>query len=332
MQKIRPGPVSQFSAPSSTAEPVLDSLLQIPTRASLTPDLEKLGNESSVDQPLSLLLVDLDKFKQVNDLHGHEAGDEVLQRVASVIRTLAAKKGQPYRYGGDEIVILLPNHTGQEASSLAERILQRVERLSFERYPEVITLSIGVASYPKPTQELTQLLGDADKAMYAAKDLGGNAVRSTEGNAREPSAATHGIVRLVRSDVASRVEAIKVWMTLQQSNDRSYGILLENDNDEDVIIEGVALRTGTLFLCRFAKPKEPGDWLVQTHSRKHISGEFASDPIHTLRTKDPYLASGTAIEIDIVVRARILGRLRTLSHTILATADYEGRRITQFSP
>jgi GGDEF domain-containing protein len=63
------------------------------------------------------------------------------------IRTLTAKKGQPYRFGGDEIVVLLPDHSGQEATTLAERILQRVERLSFERYPEALTLSIGVAAY-----------------------------------------------------------------------------------------------------------------------------------------------------------------------------------------
>lgn len=310
----------------------VDDLLQIPTRAMLTPNLEGLAAQSSKDQPLSVLWIDLDKFKQVNDLHGHEAGDEVLQGVASVVRTLAQKRGQPYRYGGDEIVVLLPDHTAHEAASLAERMRQRVERLTFTRYPEAITVSIGIASYPEPTSELGQVLGHADSAMYAAKDLGGNAVRVTGAQVLVPSATGEGNIRLVRSDVASRVEAVELWMTLQQASDGSYGILLENDNDEDAIIEGISLRTGTLYLCRFAKPKEPGEWLVPAHSRKHISGEFPSDPINTLRTKGPNLAAGIAIEIDIVARTRILGRLRTLSHTILATADYGGRRITQFSP
>src|SRR5579862_3077145 len=91
------------------SQTMLDALLQIPTRAMLTPDLERLAGESSADQPLSILLIDLDKFKQVNDLHGHEAGDEVLQGVASVIRILTERKGQSYRYGGDEIVVLLPD-------------------------------------------------------------------------------------------------------------------------------------------------------------------------------------------------------------------------------
>lgn len=321
-----------MSEPSQVPQALLDGLLEVPTRAMLAPELTRLAGDAGPDRPLSVLWIDLDKFKQVNDLHSHEAGDEVLQRVASVVRTLSEKKGQPYRYGGDEIVVLLPDHSMHEAASLAERIRQRVERLSFKHYPEAITVSIGIASYPQPTSELGKLLGDADAAMYAAKDFGGNAVRATGAQLNALTVTSEGTVRLVRSDVASRVEAIELWMTLQQVNDRSYGILLENDNDEDVIVEGISLRSATLYLCRFAKPKEPGEWLVPGHSRKHISGEFSSDPITTLRTKDPTLAAGVAIEIDIVARARILGRLRTLSHTILATADYGGRRITQFSP
>ena len=130
------------------AQTTLDALLQIPTRAMLTPDLERLAGESNAEQPLSLLLIDLDKFKQVNDLHGHEAGDEVLQGVAAAIRTLTEKRGQSYRYGGDEIVVLLPNHSRQEADSLAERIRSRVEGLTFKRYPEPLTVSIGIACYP----------------------------------------------------------------------------------------------------------------------------------------------------------------------------------------
>jgi diguanylate cyclase (GGDEF)-like protein len=284
-----------------------DALLQIPTRAMLAPELTRLAGESSQDHPLSVLWIDLDKFKRVNDLHSHETGDEVLQGVASVVRTLSERKGQAYRYGGDEIVVLIPNHSTNEAASLAESIRQRVELLRFKRYPEAITASIGIASYPEPTSERDRLPGDADAAMYAAKELGGNAVRTTGAQLNAPGATTDGNVRLVRSDVASRVEAVELWMTLQQANDRSYGILLESDNDEDVIVEGISLRTGTLYLCRFAKPKEPGDWLVPAHSRKHISGGFQSDPITTLRTKDPDLRSGTTGSFTGALQRR-LGR------------------------
>src|ERR1700687_4523806 len=83
-------------------------------------------------------------------------------------------------------------------------------------------------------------------------------------------------VRPVGSDVATRVEAVELWMTLQQANARCCGILLESNNDEDVTVEGILLRSGTLYLC-LAKPKEPDDWLVPARSRKHVSGN--SHPI-----------------------------------------------------
>lgn len=132
---------------------------------------------------------------------------------------------------------MLPNHSTQEAASLAERIRQRVERLSFKRYSENITVSIGLASYPAPTAELDQLLGNTDAAMYMAKDLGGNNVRAAGAQLHEGGPTGDQSVRLIRSDVASRVEALELWMTLQQANDRSYGILLESDNDEDMTLK-----------------------------------------------------------------------------------------------
>jgi len=308
----------------------IDGLLMIPTRGRLIPDLQSLGTESSRDRPLSVLLIDLDQFKQVNDLYGHEAGDEVLRALASKIRTICERKGQPYRYGGDEIVVLLPNHSIREAASVGERIRENALQIKFDRYPEKITTSIGVASYPEPTGELHALLTSADAAMYAAKDQGGNAIRGATTKGSDGATLADHSVRIVRSDIASKVESAELWMTLEQAHRIHYGILLENDNDEDVIVEGVSLRKGTLYLCRFDKPKS-GEWVVQAHSRKRISGEFQSDPVTTLITKDPSLTVGT-IEIDVVVRARILGRLRTLSHTILATVDHVNHIVTQYSP
>jgi len=119
---------------------------------------------------------------------------------------------------------------------------------------------------------------------------------------------------------------------LEKSNYRNYVISVENGHDEDVIIEGITLRKGTLYLCRFDRPKQPGEWTVLAHSKKQISGEFPSDPVSTLITGYPSMAIGVATEIDIVARARILGRLRNLPHTILTTVDHRNHTITQFSP
>lgn len=310
----------------------IDDLLGLPTRGRLTADLQSLAAEADRQHPLSFLFIDLDQFKQVNDFYSHEAGDEVLQKIASGIKAVSYGKGQPYRYGGDEFVVLLPNHSLREAASVSERIRENTLKTKFEHCPERITASIGLTSYPEPTGELDALLQIADAAMYAAKDLGGNAVRGPGAESLGGSGFMDESVRVIRSDIASKVESVELWMTLQQANHRSYSILFESDNDDDVIIEGVTLRKGTLYLCRFDKPKKPGDWVVPAHSRKQISGDFASDPVGTLIYKDASLPSGVAIEIDIVVRARILGRLRSLYHTILATVNYRNRRFEQFSP
>jgi hypothetical protein len=237
-----------------------------------------------------------------------------------------------YRYGGDEFVVLLPNESLQEAVVLAERVREKIALIEFEHYPEKITASIGVGCYPETAERFDELLRGADAAMYEAKGFGGNGVQAAKGRDLIGSTTTDADVRIIRSDVASRVEAVELWMSLQQARNRSYMIMLESDNDESVLIEGVSLRKGTLYLCRFDKPKQFGEWVVPSHSQKQISGEFPSDPVTTLITGDPSLASRVAIEIDVVARARILGRLRTLSHTILATVDYRNHIITQYSP
>jgi diguanylate cyclase (GGDEF)-like protein len=310
----------------------IDQLLGIANRGRLTADLLSLAAEPHGDRSLTLLWIDLDQFKQINDLYSHQVGDEVLQGVASAIKAVCENKGQAYRYGGDEIIVLFPGHSIREAVSVAEQIRERIVQTKFARYPETVTASIGLASYPESGCKFDELLSKADAAMYAVKDLGGNAIRVAGRESPEGSTILDGNVHIIRSDVASRVEAIELWMSLQQANYGNYTILLESDNDEDVIVEGLTLRKGTLYLCRFAKPKQPGEWVVPAHSRKQISGEFPSDPSATLVTKDPSLASGVAIEIDIVARARVLGRLRNLSHTILATANYGNHLIIQFSP
>jgi len=309
----------------------IDEFLGIATRGKLIADLQSLAAESNPDRPLTILWIDLDQFKQINDLYGHDVGDEVLQGTVSGIKVVCEKKGQAYRYGGDEIVVVLPNQSIREGAAVAEQVRQKIVQTKFGGYPESVTASIGLASYPESGCKSDELLNWADAAMYGVKDLGGNGVRVAGRESFEGSTILEGNVRVIRSDVASRVEAVQLWMSLQQANHGTYVITLESDNDEDVIVEGISLRKRTLYLCRFAKPKQPGEWMVPAHSRQQITGEFPSDPVVTLITMDPSLAAGVAIEIDIVARARVVGRLRYLSHTILVTADYRNRILTQYS-
>jgi len=136
---------------------------------------------------MSLVVVDVDEFKQVNDQHGHLQGDVVLRVIAGTLRELAASSGIIGRYAGDEFVILLPHASIDEAGELAERIRATVRRTSIplrERSGSTsATLSIGVAGARPEHRDFDALFAVADRAMYEAKRRGRDTVVSaTEGD------------------------------------------------------------------------------------------------------------------------------------------------------
>jgi GGDEF domain-containing protein len=94
-----------------------DPLLRIPSRKAFDDDIANAFKEASQTKPLSLLFVDIDNFKYINDSKGHQTGDRVLQGVASRLAEVAARRGKPYRYGGEELTLLMPNTTHEEALS-----------------------------------------------------------------------------------------------------------------------------------------------------------------------------------------------------------------------
>ncbi len=133
-------------------------------------------------QPLSLLMMDLDFFKQINDRHGHLVGDAVLRHLADLCRHMLREEDILGRLGGEEFAVLLPDTDQHKALEAAERIRQSVAEspLQQEQGPEVpFTLSIGVASLGAAIEDLEQLLGYADRALYAAKADGRNRVVSS---------------------------------------------------------------------------------------------------------------------------------------------------------
>jgi diguanylate cyclase (GGDEF)-like protein len=134
--------------------------------------------------PLGLVMVDLDDFKQVNDRHGHQQGDEVLVSVSAVLRDISRDIDAPARYGGEELAVVLPQTDSSGAAQLAERMRQAVERL---RVPRVsgrgslrVTASFGVASMPESASDRDELVAAADAALYRAKRGGKNRVERAE--------------------------------------------------------------------------------------------------------------------------------------------------------
>jgi len=128
---------------------------------------------------LSLLMVDLDHFKSVNDTYGHPAGDIVLQKVAEAMDSQLRASDTLYRYGGEEFVILLPETDQRGALTVAESIRRKVADTAIVvdgQQTVTITVSIGVACFPQDTENQEDLLKKADQAVYIAKNNGRNRV------------------------------------------------------------------------------------------------------------------------------------------------------------
>ncbi len=134
------------------------------------------------NQPLALLMLDIDHFKKVNDNHGHDAGDMALQQIAAALKSNMRETDILGRMGGEEFAVLLPNTLSNEAALLAERLRQSVEHLSFE-VPGAslfVTVSIGVVMISGEMSGIDDMLRSADAAMYRAKHCGGNRVMQYE--------------------------------------------------------------------------------------------------------------------------------------------------------
>jgi len=125
----------------------------------------------------SLMMIDIDHFKTINDRYGHLAGDEVIRTAAAVIQSCIREMDVPGRYGGDEFGLLLV-HTGTHAAHVAaERIRQRLAETVFDRAPDVrCTLSIGIASATRAMEDVHAWISEADSALYQAKTLGRNQI------------------------------------------------------------------------------------------------------------------------------------------------------------
>jgi len=131
--------------------------------------------------PLTVLFLDLDRFKLVNDQYGHLVGSRALRRLSEVLLTCIRQVDTLARYGGDEFTILLPDTRHDVALDIAERIRKLVEDTLFEAgrdTPFRLSISIGVGTFPEHGRNRTSLLDAADKAMYRAKSLGRNCVCS----------------------------------------------------------------------------------------------------------------------------------------------------------
>ena len=126
-------------------------------------------------QPLSLVMLDLDRFKHLNDTAGHDAGDDALRQLADCFRQELRGVDSAARFGGDEFALILPKALSEGAMLVAERVRARIEQIVIPEFGN-LTASIGIASFPANAASRTELFRAADDALYAAKRAGRNQV------------------------------------------------------------------------------------------------------------------------------------------------------------
>jgi diguanylate cyclase (GGDEF)-like protein len=138
--------------------------------------VEELERAGRFQGRLSVIMVDIDNFKKLNDEFGHLLGDEVLRSVSSILKQQLRKMDMVCRYGGDEFAILVPETTGENALRVAEKLRRQIETHDFPGVPRPVTISCGVADYPSHGVTRDEVVAAADAALYTAKQAGRNRV------------------------------------------------------------------------------------------------------------------------------------------------------------
>ncbi len=156
-----------------------DPLTGAGNRIALTNSLQReIERSKRYHQPMAVLMLDMDNFKNINDMFGHKQGDDVLVNVAEIMFEDLRGSDSIFRYGGEEFVVLLSNTDLEWAIHIAERLRNKIEKLAIEQdsIRIITTTSIGIAMLD-PRESIMKLLDRADKAMYEAKESGRNQVK-----------------------------------------------------------------------------------------------------------------------------------------------------------
>lgn len=159
---------------------ITDPLMGIANRRHFLLLAEQLYDQATqYHTPLAMLMLDIDHFKRINDQHGHQVGDQVLQQLATVCQQRLRSEDLLGRYGGEELIMILPHTTAAEAHVVAERLRVAISDnpIALDSGTFKITVSIGVGNLPNPSYtSLADLIHDADIALYTAKQQGRNQV------------------------------------------------------------------------------------------------------------------------------------------------------------
>jgi diguanylate cyclase (GGDEF)-like protein len=267
----------------------------------------KVAWDSLESHPMSLLMMDIDRFKQINDRHGHEAGDQALIWVASLMKKVAGDKGLPVRYAGDEFIILFPHTDKQAALQVGERLIELVHEKPFfleEGEGELaITLSIGVASAPDDANTGKDLIHQADTALYFAKKSGRDQLANAGLVVPQDVFDKTALYQLNKATIAGRqAQLATVAEALKKFN---------KGQSQFLIIEGAAGMGKTEFLD-----------IIQKNLSKGVNWQFAVNGISQELFRPYYLTTNIFVEILNQLSDKGVGMLKSLGSKEIAYLSF----------
>lgn len=241
----------------------------------------------------SLIIADIDKFKNVNDTYGHQKGDEILSNIGKIILNNVRDTDIVARYGGEEFIIILQDTTEAESKMIAEKIRKRIEeeQLIGPNYP--LTISLGISVFPKHSEYKEELIEKADQALYHAKELGRNKTIVWNSDISNNTKRLDKLAGIVTGNTVQDQRNVLVMVELTN-------LLKENmDKNKKIykvlgrIIETLAANQGTLFIINekgavervYARQRFNNDWIDNPRYNESIiqrvienkNGEFLID-------------------------------------------------------
>lgn len=215
-----------------------DTLTGLMNRRAIEPIIvNEINRMNRYNSPVSMLILDLDHFKRVNDNYGHEFGDRVLQHVAEMIRQICRKTDNFARWGGEEFLILAADTNSDNAIYLAEKIRRKIESSSVDSFKD-LTVSIGISEYHRG-EDFQDWFKRADIALYEAKDDGRNriAVHKDDRYKEQPSGQLQNILRLEwKNDYSSGIDKIDdLHRTLFFYSNRIIDTVLNNEGHSRIL-------------------------------------------------------------------------------------------------
>ncbi|MCM8710192.1 diguanylate cyclase [Clostridium sp. SYSU_GA19001] len=257
----------------------IDKLTGALTRKSLEDALgEHIDRANEFNSLFSIIMLDMDLFKQINDRFGHQAGDEALRRVCSVIRNNIRKNDICGRYGGEEFIIILPETDSKGAFVTAEKLRKKIEEAKVLGDKIPVTVSMGVASYPEHAQWKQELIEKADQALYVSKELGRNKCQLWSSEFSAKAKGTDKLTGIVSGNMVQDSRNVLVMLDIMELIKKDIKLQDKIFNFLGRVIEITESEYGMFFLVQDGAIKEgyarkifEEDWVdIRNYNREII--------------------------------------------------------------